>query len=1618
MSHPPEPPRPGAPDAAQDATTAEHPVHRRRRAARAARWVALLLLVVVAAAVALVFVVSNTDWGREQLRRRVVAALANTVHGQFRVGRISGNLLKGITLHDVAIADSAGAPFLAFDSVSTRYGLRSFFSKRIELSDVTLWRPVVVLNRPPGGEWNWARIFPSDTTRVDTSTAPGWGDFVVLRDVRVVGGRVTVRVPWAPADSLQGAARDSAVAAALDTASRALIVRVPNGFQRVQEYRELTGRFPLLRIAHPEFASRRVEIDSLRVVALPFRPPAADVRQARGAVELTGDSVWFRDVLAVLPASRATLGGRYDLNTGDLRIGGRAAPVTLADVHFLLPNLPEGTATSDFAVQLGTLTQGYRFDALDLRTGETTVRGRVAVILSDSAGAAPVTFDSTAVTFASLDTRLIERLAPAVEVPRHGTLGGRLAVDGGLAALRLDGDVTFDDPRSGRSRVVALGEIGTADGVVRADGLRVRLAPVQVDLARIAAPDLPVRGTITGATTLEGSTDTRLTATALDLTHLDRGARTRLTGRATVSLGRGGPTAPAPPARVAASPAPLRNDARRRTAAATPRRATPWFDVDVTARPLSLVTVGRFAPAAGLRGTASGPIRLTGTLDELRAAATLRLSDGGQLAVRGQFDLSAPIAYDLRAETRLFDANAVVATAPRTSLSGRFVARGRGTDPATLTSTVAADLTTSTIDTLAVDESRIRLRAAGGVVTVDTFTVRAPGANAQVVGTFGLAAPNRGTLQYRVEVDSLAALARYLPRDTGAVAPRPAIAAARLARARADSALQARRTQRAAVAAAAGDAPQAAVAAVGRIAVDTPATIRRDSLAGYVVAEGQVSGSIQSFDLRGRAGVQGLVALGNQVGQARIAYNWLGARTPGSALAVATIADSVRAAGFALDSVDARATWRPDGPGASSGTAVVAVFQDAGRSYDLRSDYAILPDRNEAKFTQLRLRFDSTLWASTRPGAVRWGQPGIEVETLELTNGATGLLQVDGRLPTEGPADLRVAVRDFQVGDVLGLLQSDVPLSGLVSLDATVNGTGAAPSIRGTAMLAGARYDGTDVPDVSARVAYDDRRLTGEATVARETRPVLTATAALPINLALQGVTGPRLAQDAPLTVDARLDSLPLDLAARFTDAVADVRGSVSGTLAVRGPLRDPNPAGELRLADASFRLAATGTRLREAAGTVRLRGDTVVIDSLVAYTLPGRRGALTVNGGIGIADPAAPSFDVRLAADRARLLDNEQGTINASAQVSVYGPYDGVFVSGGARVLGGVIYVPESDNKQVLSAGDPAVFAVVDTTRLRDADILPTQNPLLENLRVDLFVGVDRDTWVRSREANVEVFSDGDLRLRVDRAKQALVLDGIVGTERGQYTFLSKRFQVKRGSATFVGSQDIDPNLQITAEYEVRQAAREPLVIRIQIGGTVSAPRIALESDAQPPIPQTDLLSYLAFGSGSGSLLQFGGSSVAGSSAGGNAVGAAGRLATQQLTGVALGVLADASEARLGRSLGADVLNITPVPDLPPELFRADISGLETVLKGTQIEFGKYFNRATFVGLQATPVFFQGDPPIPGFRVEYRFPRLPGYSLESSWQPRFFLPEPSLAPQSIDPKNALGVFLVRRWRF
>jgi translocation and assembly module TamB len=1515
--------------------------------------------VLVLAAVAAVFTLTNTDWGRAKVRGIAVNALAGSAHGIVQVGRISGNMLKGLTLHDLSITDSSAAPFVSIDSLHAGYGLRALVSKRIELSDVGLYGANIVLDRQPGGLWNYERIFPADTTAVaKDTTGLQYGEWLVFNDVVIRQSTITIRTPWSLDSSLTAAQRDSAVALALSEESRTKVLRVANGFQQVQEFQRIDGVMPLVRIAHPDFPTRRIEVDSLRMLALVFKPPAADIRQLSGLIEMDADSLWFRETEVAMPASQASLNGRYALESGDLSLRARAKPLSLGDVRFAYLALPDsGTASFDLAMDLTGNAQRYVVQKLDLKTGTAVASGEIGLTLGDT-----LHLHQTDVVFQGIDTRLIEQLVPGLDVPRQGMIGGRAKVDGTLATMQVDGDVTFNDRRSGRSRVIAAGEIGSADGVVRARNMRVTLSPLQVDLARIAAPDFPLGGTVTGSAVLNGATNSRLNATGVDLTHLDRGQRSRVTGTGGVRLGD-----------------------------------VPFFAVDLQVRPLSLAIVGRFAPAAGLRGTVTGPVRVSGTLADLAVNSTLRSSDGGVISASGRLDLaSTEIGYALQLATELFNANALVEKAPLTSLSAQLAARGRGFAPATMQADLSANVSTSTIDTLAVDSSTIRVRIASGIANIDTLAVRAPGAAVDVTGTFGLSKTGTGTLAYRIDVDSLGKLARYLPFDTSTVYPRPATTAERLARLRADSV---RVAQRLAVARAAGAAPPAIP-----VVVDTPPSIRRDSLAGAIRANGTLVGGLGGFSTKGTATATGLVVLGNTVQRARTSFDVNGALTPGMAASVVLNADSISAAGFALDSVETRATYSKPG-----GTAQVSIFQNTQRDYSVGANYAIYPDRNEVQLNAMGLRFDTTRWVSTRPGAVRWGQPGLDVDSIELRNGSTGRVFVDGRLPTNGAVNMRLAIDNFEVGDLMGLLQSDVQARGLLSVNTTVAGTMAAPRIRGDAGVANAMFKGTVVPDVRTTFDYADVKLAARADATYVGRPLLSVHGVVPVNLALRGVTTSRVTDD-PVMIDMSADSVPLELASRFTDAISQIQGYAKGVASVRGTLKKPVIEGDLGLALGQARVNALGVTVRQVTGNIRMRGDTVIVDSLTARSQGGR---IAITGGVGIAKIAEPAFDLRLNADGARVLDNEMGRVRADANIAMVGPMNAVEVRGGARVREGVLYIPKSDNKQVINAADPAVFAVIDTSEVDTRELVPGQSPFLQNLRMNLRLGVDRDTWVRSTEANVEIYTEDDLRINVNRRTSSLTLDGSVNTDRGEYEFLSKRFQIKRGIATFVGTQEINPLLQLTGEYLVKQASNQSLSMRVLIGGTLLAPRLTLESDAQPPISQSDLLSYLAFGSESGSLLQFGGSSVSGGTAGGGLVGASAAMATQQLAGVALGIAVKELEGEAARSLGADQFNITP-SNIPPEFASGNFGALNAFLTGTQFEFGKYFNTNTFVGLQSQ---LRLDV-APGFRIEHRFRRNPGLSIESTFQPRFFLPEPSLSRQELIPSNALGFFLVRRWRF
>jgi len=1507
---------------------------------------------IIVTALAAVWLFTDTDWGRERVRRFAERRLNAMAHGQIRIGRLSGNLLTGVTMHNVVIRDSAGQPFVAAEAITGDYSIMALLRKRIWIRHAVVVRPLVVLDKPPDGHWNWRRIFPRDTTPKPPNQQRRWGDWLKFTDARVIQGRLIVRTAWHPSTNLTRAGRDSAVRRVLSGHSRLLVERVPQGFQKIIEFDSLTATIPLLRLSEPGLKDRLLQVSALRTLAYPFRPPAADVRDVLGTFSFNDDSLWWKRAYSVMPRSKISGDGNYQFDSGDLTLALHGAPATTGDLRWLYPRLPaNGHGRLGFNLRWrGATDDYYAYDA-DVTMEGARVRGSFGLTRTDS-----ISLHDTDLRFTGVDTRLVEQLVPGFTSPRRGVAAGHAIVRGGKHALVVNGDVTFDDQRAGTSRVIALGEIGFLDhGGVRARNLRLDMRPFQVELLRNYARRMPISGVVTGRATLDGTTNRALTI-AGDIQHRDRGAVSGVSGRAAIQLA-----------------------------------GTKRFDIDAVAHPLSLVEVGRFFPKAGLRGSVTGPIRLAGTFADLRLDADVRLPDSGRIAANGRLKLTAKdTSYDLVTTMRLVNLRTVLARAPNTSLSGQAAARGTGFDPRTMRATLAADLSASRVDTLGVDSATVRATLADGLAQIQRLEARGPHTLATVQGAFGLVRVRTGELTYRVAIDSLGAYNRFLPRttaDTGMVAPRPLTAARALARARADSARIDRATEieRAATGRA---APRLAT-------VRKPAPVRRDTIGGSLLAAGTLRGNIYEFDVRGRAAGENVVARGSFVRRLRSEYAWNGARTPKAALAVAVDADSVSALGFQFDSVAVRLSYKQPG-----GHIEVLVRQDRERDYGLKGDFAINVDSKQLRIAEMTLRFDTVQWRSPHPAMVESGGPGIEVTNLELVNGGKGRIYANGLLPTDGVANFELEIDNFPLANITDLTQTDIELGGIATLRGTMTGALAAPIFRGAFGVVGGTYNGTPLPLLRARFGYADRQLVTHVDAQRGTgEPLAVIDGRIPINLALTGVTGSRILSD-PMSVDLVADSLPVELIPQFTDLVSNTHGRVAGKMAMRGTLKRPSLTGGFVIDHGTVTINSTGATVSEVVGAVRMLNDTVYVDSIVGSA----RGPVRVRGTLGVGDWREPTFNLYVVADAAELWTNEHATLRVDAGVALTGPFRDAYLSGQATIVQGVIHAPEPTGRHTIGAGDPALFNVLDTTSVAERELFPERSPLLANLRIEVALNVNHNTWVRNREANVEIYTEYPMMVRAE--SEALSLTGVVTTDRGDYKFMSKRFQIKRGSAVFIGTPDLNPTLQVTGEFQVQVASRGTVDIRVLIGGTLKRPKLSLESDAQPPRTQSELLSLLAFGQSTTSLITLNGSSIAGSAVSGDVFGLGAQLAVRRLAAVALGVAVEEIEAEAGKALGTDVLNITPA-DVPLELLQA--RGLRNFFSQTKIEAGKYVSTSTFVTTQQSGGRF-------GAGIQHR--TADGWQFTASWEPRLVLLEPTLSAQNFRRVRAVGVLIAREWRF
>lgn len=291
---------------------------------------------------------------------------------------------------------------------------------------------------------------------------------------------------------------------------------------------------------------------------------------------------------------------------------------------------------------------------------------------------------------------------------------------------------------------------------------------------------------------------------------------------------------------------------------------------------------------------------------------------------------------------------------------------------------------------------------------------------------------------------------------------------------------------------------------------------------------------------------------------------------------------------------------------------------------------------------------------------------------------------------------------------------------------------------------------------------------------------------------------------------------------------------------------------------DAAATIPGLGVRWEAMHARVHLNRDSVVVDTLSAR---GGLGTLTATGSARFEEGRAPLLDFDIRADRFRAMDvrNYLTLVTTLRDVKIQGPLFGATLTGRGTADEGALYFADLVSKQIVDLDDPATADLIDTALIREARLGPSfSNRFIDSLRIQSFqLRVGDDFWLRSTDANIKLSSPQPVR--VSKLGRNYRIDGTLTAERGQYTFklgVTKNFDVERGTVRFLGTPDLNAELNLTAHHQVKptDGTRE-FPMQARITGTLLVPKLTLGNPENPQMTETDMVSYLMFGRSSSAL-------------------------------------------------------------------------------------------------------------------------------------------------------------------
>ena len=961
------------------------------------------------------------------------------------------------------------------------------------------------------------------------------------------------------------------------------------------------------------------------------------------------------------------------------------------------------------------------------------------------------------------------------------------------------------------------------------------------------------------------------------------------------------------------------------------------LDVQGDFSPLSIDAVARDFGSLPIGGSFTGPVRARGVLRDLEVTAQLKTPEG-DVDLAGRVNLRDPGSrYRVQATVRDFLASDLVSSLPGpTTVSGRLDLDGSGLDPATLEATGEVEIDRAIVNGVRVDSLRATAHVARGLVTFDTISAAIAGFDVAGQGTLASdSAGPTGLLRLAFDAPDLTGIRAITRGDTVLTG---------------DDLTPLDRD----------------VLILRGVDPDTLPNLEDVRADGRVYGEVVLEGAVSRFSAVGWMEGEGLRYGRSTVEGGRVDF---------------AVEDLPGLAGAAHADIrfDATRFAQRDFSGGSvsvdylrpEGRAVVELARDSTEDYRMRARFELDSLGGAVDFEEFGIRIDSLTYRSTHPTRVVWTDSVFALDSLEIVG--SGLdpvtIRASGTLPRRGAADFDLDITGLALSRLTRVAQrEDLELSGTVDFSGSVRGTAARPLVEGQIGIRQLEARSLALERVEGSVAYEALEVTlGLDAWARDAR-VLRIDGLWPVSLALDGSSTD--VSDRLVDLAMRADSLPAGLVLSLMEDLEDTRGTFTGTLEIDGTPSALQPSGRIRLEGGAWTVGALGVRQEQVEATFDVQPD-----RRVRVEATGRSGGtVDVTGTIELDSLTNPALDLDIALSSFNAVDRRDIAGAVSGNLELLGRYGQPRVLGTLQVERGDLFLDEfTRNVGVVDLSDPRFYTYINEDLLSSQPLLAaTQNPFMDNLLVSIDLGVQRNTWLRSTQLNVEM--RGDLIVTYDRRSRDVVMIGDLEAVRGQYQFINQSFEVVGGVVEFIGIPGINPNMNIQASARVRrQGGSEPLEINAQVGGTLIEPRVELTTE-DAAVSESDILSYIAVGRPASALT----SSGAGSFVLGGVTSIVGGSLTSSLSSLAQG------------AGWLDYLAISQAVDATA--LGTSSQAIGRSFSGTQVELGRYFGNGDYFGaVMFRPLYAAGGTGslLGGARIEWQASEQ--YHVELFAEDRFF---------------------------